>query len=144
MVAFQPLFNEYGVVRAFTVFWGWSLIVGSPEVAKEVFVKNNIFAKQVFKQSFKSSTIEKLFGPSQVVSNNGDEWKRHRKIINPIFNQTWNTQLFGSCAQDVIDEWTKEDGKDVKVGDLIQRMTLDVFGKAIFDYNFNVIILNLK
>jgi hypothetical protein len=58
----------------------------------------------------------------------------------------------------VIDEWVKEDGKDVKVGDLIQRynikqfykcnylitiyrMTLDVFGKSIFEYDFNVKIL---
>ncbi|KXN66524.1 cytochrome P450, partial [Conidiobolus coronatus NRRL 28638] len=104
--------------------------------------KNDIFIKEELKK-FLSSVSIKLGGPSQVVTNNGEEWKRHRKVINPIFNQTWNTRLFGSCAQDLIEEWAKEDGKEVKVRDLIQRMTLDVFGKAIFDINFDVDDLKL-
>ncbi|KXN72743.1 cytochrome P450, partial [Conidiobolus coronatus NRRL 28638] len=67
------------------------------------------------------------------------EWKRHRKVINPIFNQTWNTELFGECVRDVVSEWEKQAGSEIKVHDIIQRMTLDVFGRAIFDVNFDAV-----
>ncbi|KXN65537.1 cytochrome P450, partial [Conidiobolus coronatus NRRL 28638] len=132
---FQPMFDEYGIVRAFTHF-GWSVLISDPKLCKEVSVKHEIFVKQSFSEAQFSENLTKFFGVSQVLSNNGAEWKRHRKVINPIFNQSWNTELFGECARDVINDWEKHAGGEIKVDDNIQRMTLDVFGKAIFDINF--------
>ncbi|KXN70571.1 cytochrome P450 [Conidiobolus coronatus NRRL 28638] len=132
------MFDEYGLVRAFTHF-GWSVFIADPKLCKEASAKNDIFAKPDINNQPASKYLKKFFGPSQVISNNGDEWKRHRKVINPIFNQTWNTELFGECVRDVINDWEKHAGGEIKIHDNIQRMTLDVFGKAIFDINFNAV-----
>ncbi|KXN65080.1 cytochrome P450 [Conidiobolus coronatus NRRL 28638] len=83
-----------------------------------------------------SKLFLRFFGLSQVASANGEDWKKQRKVINPIFNQTWSTEIFGKCVQDLIDEWEKMDGKEFKIHDKIQRMALDVFGKYIFDIEF--------
>ncbi|KXN68425.1 cytochrome P450 [Conidiobolus coronatus NRRL 28638] len=135
---FQPMFDKYGVVRAFTPF-GWGVFIGDPKLCKEAAALVDVFPKQDLKNAPISGLLMKYFGRSQVISNNGDEWKRHRKVINPIFNQTWNTELFGDCAKDVISEWEKHVGDEIKVRDIIQKMTLDVFGRAIFDVNFNAV-----
>ncbi|KXN66523.1 cytochrome P450 [Conidiobolus coronatus NRRL 28638] len=118
---------------------GWSVFIGSPSIAKEVLYKSDVFYKPKFIDSYMSINFKRFLGFSQVVQNNGDEWKRHRKVINPIFNQTWSTELFGNFAQDLIDEWGKVEGKEVKVQDKVQRLTLDVFSKAIFDIDFKSI-----
>ncbi|KXN66516.1 cytochrome P450 [Conidiobolus coronatus NRRL 28638] len=135
---FQPLIDEHGVIRVFTHL-GWTLFIGSPSACKEISNKPDIFTKPSFEDAKISRHLTSFFGKSQVVSNNGDEWKRHRKVINPIFTQSWSTQLFGACAHDLINGWEKQVDKDVKVHDLIQRMTLDVFGRAIFDIDFKAV-----
>ncbi|KXN65535.1 cytochrome P450 [Conidiobolus coronatus NRRL 28638] len=128
---FQPMFDKYGIVRVFTHF-GWSVFIADSKLC--------IFIKTDFTKIPVSENFMKFFGPSQVLSNNGEEWKRHRKVINPIFNQSWNTELFGECVRDVISEWEEQTDKEIKIHDNIQRMTLDVFGKAIFDVNFEAVI----
>ncbi|KXN65536.1 cytochrome P450, partial [Conidiobolus coronatus NRRL 28638] len=128
---FQPMFDKYGVVRAFTHF-GWSVFIADPKLCKEACAKNDIFIKQDFKKAPASENFLKFFGPSQVLRNNGTEWKRHRKVINPIFNQTWNTELFGECARDVINDWEKHAGGEIK-------NDFGCFGKAIFDINFKAV-----
>ncbi|KXN65195.1 cytochrome P450, partial [Conidiobolus coronatus NRRL 28638] len=132
---YQPLLNKYGVVRVLT-YEGWSLFVGDGAIAKEVFSNPDIYCKPDFKNARLSSNLKRFFGLNQALSANGLEWKRQRKIINPIFNQTWSTELFGNCVKDLIEEWDKEEGTEVKISDKIQRMTLDVFGKAIFNIEF--------
>lgn len=56
-----------------------------------------------------------------ILSNIKQEWKRHRKIVNPIFNKSWKPELFGECINNLVDAWELEDGNSVKVHDLIQR-----------------------
>ncbi|KXN64685.1 cytochrome P450 [Conidiobolus coronatus NRRL 28638] len=131
---FQSYFNEFGIVRVFTHL-GWTVYIADAKICKEVTTLPEIFQKQTSSKNAADNFL-RFFGASQVGSVNGEEWRKQRKIINPIFNQTWSTELFGTCAQDLIDEWEKMDGKELKVHDKIQRMTLDVFGKSIFDMEF--------
>ncbi|KXN68196.1 cytochrome P450 [Conidiobolus coronatus NRRL 28638] len=131
---YQPYLNKHGIIRVFTPF-GWSLFVGDAKLCKEISTKSDLYLKPGA-DCIMSVNMRRFFRKSQVGLSNSKEWKKHRKIINPIFNQTWSTELFGNCAQDLIDEYEKMAGKDVKIHDKIQRMTLDVFGKAIFDVDF--------
>jgi hypothetical protein len=44
-----------------------------------------------------------------------------RKVMNPIFNQSWKPELFGECFNQVIEEWDKLEGKKILIHDQIQR-----------------------
>ncbi|KXN66445.1 cytochrome P450 [Conidiobolus coronatus NRRL 28638] len=133
---FQSHFNKFGVIRFFTVLGGWNVIIADAKICKEVSTLSDIFQKPDFTKFIPSKLFRKFFGVSQIFSANGAKWKRQRKVINPIFNQSWSTELFGNCIKDLIDEWEKMDGNEVKIIDKIQRMALDVFGKLIFDIDF--------
>jgi hypothetical protein len=43
-------------------------------------------------------------------------------VINPIFNQSWDTKVFGDCVYDLIEQWkNKCDDGEVSIQDKIQR-----------------------
>ncbi|KXN66517.1 hypothetical protein CONCODRAFT_11608, partial [Conidiobolus coronatus NRRL 28638] len=106
---FQSQLNEFGAIRVLTHL-GWTVFIGSPKLCKEVSTLSNIFEKIVLNKSKASFNFLRFVGDSQVASTNGQEWKKQRKIINPIFNQTWSTEMFGNSVQDLIDEWEKMEG----------------------------------
>ncbi|KXN66522.1 cytochrome P450 [Conidiobolus coronatus NRRL 28638] len=124
----QEKLNEHGIIRIFHISYGWSVMIGNPKLAKEVSSKDNIFPKHDIKKEVLSPHLKRFLGLSQVLGSVGDEWKRHRKVVNPIFNQSWDTKWKKQC-----------NNSEVNIQDKIQRMTLDVFGKAIFDYDFKAV-----
>jgi hypothetical protein len=44
-----------------------------------------------------------------------------RKLMNPIFHQTWSIQTLSQCTRDVIYSWSQTDGKGVDIRDNIQK-----------------------
>ncbi|KXN66518.1 cytochrome P450 [Conidiobolus coronatus NRRL 28638] len=133
---FAPYLNEHGVVRYLT-HTGWAIYIGEAQMAKEIQMKNDIFEKPLLTASL-SAIFVRFFGLSQVLAINGNEWKRHRKVINPIFNQTFSTELFGNCASDLIDEWVKMEGEEavknakVKLYTLYAYIAKEIFGKQLY------------
>ncbi|RUP50861.1 cytochrome P450 [Jimgerdemannia flammicorona] len=85
-----------------------------------------------------SSLTARLFGRSNIVFQNGDHWKRHRKIANPAFHRSMPVQLFGALTQALFKKF-EADGNRVDVHDYLQRFSLDAIGKAGFGFDFNSI-----
>ncbi|KXN71592.1 cytochrome P450 [Conidiobolus coronatus NRRL 28638] len=130
-----PLLDKHGVVRWFSQH-GWSILVADPQLTKVIFNNPDIFEKDSNSAINANPHAIKFFGKEQIVNVNGEDWKRMRKLMNPIFHQTWPIQTLSQCTRDVIDSWSQTDGKGIDIRDNIQKMTLDVLGHTVFNMDF--------
>ncbi|KAK9759947.1 hypothetical protein K7432_016502 [Basidiobolus ranarum] len=131
-----PVITEKGVARQF-VLGRWMVMVSNPDYAKTILMKADIFPKIILSQE-QPNTLRAKFSTVNIVSSNGDEWRKHRRIANPAFHRSWTTTTFGELVSKLITEIDKK-CTHVPVKELMQRMTLDALGKVIFDYDFNSI-----
>ncbi|KXN71024.1 cytochrome P450, partial [Conidiobolus coronatus NRRL 28638] len=133
-----PFMQKLGIAVYCSVNKGYTLFISDPECLKQVMSNIDVFIKMPFVGK-NHTLLRDYFGAQQVVATNGEDWKRMRKVMNPMFNQSWKPELFGECFNQVIEEWDKLEGKNVLIHDQIQRMTLDVMGKAFFDFDFEAV-----
>lgn len=76
---------------------------------------------------------------TNIVTTNGDAWKRQRKVANPAFHEI-DTNSFNECAAILVDAIASDAKKGpVKTLSMMQRVTLDVLGKAAFGFEFNAV-----
>ncbi|KAI9298315.1 cytochrome P450 [Neoconidiobolus thromboides FSU 785] len=128
--------KEYGII------WqqgAWEIIVSDVTSIKYIFNHTDVFLKKKDKDFTENQLRRKFFGISNVVSNDKQEWKRHRRIINPAFKKTWPVELFGECANDLIDVIQKNGTKPIVLNDLFSRLTLDALGKGLFSFHFEAV-----
>ncbi|KXN71595.1 cytochrome P450 [Conidiobolus coronatus NRRL 28638] len=133
-----PLLDKYGIVKYFS-HHGWSVIISDPQLTKLVFNNSDIFQKDTNSAINSNPHAVKFFGKQQIVNTNGEDWKRMRKLMNPIFHKTWPIDKLSSCARDLIDSWSLTSGENVEIHENIQKLTLDVLGQAVFNMDFECI-----
>ncbi|OMO74632.1 Cytochrome P450 [Corchorus capsularis] len=128
--------NKYGK-NSFTWFGPRPRVtVLDPEDIKEVFNKFNDFPKPDL------NPLLSLLLPG-LVSLNGDEWAKHRKIINPAFHQdklkNMLSAFYESCIE-IISEWEKmvsvEGSSEVDVWPYIVNLTGDAISRAAFGSSY--------
>ncbi|ORX55714.1 cytochrome P-450 cyp509A1 [Hesseltinella vesiculosa] len=121
---------------------GWVVHVSHPQLVKQVFLKTDTFPK-VPTQSLKGSMLIDFVGTSNILFQNiGPEWKKHRRLANPAFHRAMPVQLFGAAGLemiDMLDEKYPGDTFTLDFHDLMERSTLDIIGRAGFDFEFNAI-----
>jgi cytochrome P450 len=77
-----------------------------------------------------------------LVTLDGETWRRHRRIMEPSFNNTFlNKQLTAivpPMVRQFIAVWKKaaEQKREIGVGSHISALTLDIIGKVGFNYDF--------
>ncbi|KXN71593.1 cytochrome P450 [Conidiobolus coronatus NRRL 28638] len=130
-----PMLDKHGIVRYFGPH-GWSIIIADPQLAKIIYNNSDVFYKNTNSVINLNPHSQKFFGKDQIVNINGEDWKRMRKLMNPIFHQTWPIDTLSKCTRDVIDIWSQTDGLNVEVHDNIQKLTLDVLGHTVFNTDF--------
>jgi cytochrome P450 len=84
--------------------------------------------------------IGKFIGAGGVAMANGDTWKRQRKAMNPAFYDLEHySKIFSEKAEITVNKiWdNSKDGIVTNFPDFMQKMTLDILGKTIFDHEFN-------
>ena len=91
-----------------------------------------------------SSLMVRFMGKSNIVNSNHDTWRRFRKVLSPAFRQI-PKGVFEECVELMITEWDKlkkdDDGQIlVNVHEHFSRLTVDVLGKALLGYDFQVSI----
>lgn len=83
--------------------------------------------------------LKKVLGDG-LVTIDGSKWHRHRKIIQPSFNNQVLKESLNSCIPDLmdrmIDAWKEGAGSDVDIASHFSALTLDIIGKVAFSHDF--------
>ncbi|CAE6419703.1 unnamed protein product [Rhizoctonia solani] len=105
--------------------------VSDPDALKQIFASRSPFKKHAY--DYRMITI---FGKN-LVSAEGDEWKRQRKIAAPVFSEK-NNRLVQSSAKEFVDQMIAEWDHEVPTciedvhGDITMQITLCIISKAGF------------
>jgi len=105
-----------------------------PDAAKFVLKSPGIVKTPIFALSKKT---RECFAPN-VLGKDGDDWRRHRTIINPGFTNDAIMNYYPTFLS-LVDKSIKTipRNSDLELSDFFSRFTLDVLGKAIFNHDFN-------
>ncbi|KAI9290867.1 cytochrome P450 [Neoconidiobolus thromboides FSU 785] len=128
--------KEYGMI------WqrgSWEMLIADAPSIKHVFNRTDIFLKKKEDAFTENQLGRKFFGASNIVTNDNEEWKRHRRIINPAFKKTWPVEIFAKCTNELVEVLEENGTKPIVLHDLFQRLTLDVLGKGLFSFNFEAV-----
>lgn len=85
--------------------------------------------------------LNRILGTQNVVFVNGEIWNRQRRSINPaFFNLEKYMNAINEKSNKILNKIEEsEDGIIGNISDYMQKMTLDVLGRTIFDFEFNSI-----
>jgi cytochrome P450 len=103
----KTLLEDKGIART-KMGGGQVIFLATPEYSRVILNNNDMFLKDTTETAPKYTLIRKFFGGINLVFSNGDVWKRHRAVANPAFHRSWDTQLFGHCANEMSDQVQKD------------------------------------
>ena len=73
-----------------------------------------------------------------IFSDNGESWKHHRKILNPMFTRKHLENVFDLMAAPIVEAAAAlpKEPAEIEMHDIMVELTLDVIGNAIFYQDF--------
>mmetsp|Transcript_26859 Transcript_26859/g.73859 ORF Transcript_26859/g.73859 Transcript_26859/m.73859 type:complete len:535 (-) Transcript_26859:90-1694(-) len=76
-----------------------------------------------------------------LVTLEGKDWQRHRRIIHPFFQPGQIRESLGNCLPKVMSRfigyWEKVGGREIEVNTHMSMLTLDIIGEVAFSHNFH-------
>ncbi len=126
----ERLRADYGDVVKLSA--GYQLyVVAHPDGVKHVLQDNHVN----YKKGFDYERMEPLVGHGLLTAN-GDEWKRHRRIAQPSFHRQ-RVMGFGALmvrhAHRALERWRAlGDGAELDLHAEMMRLTLDIVADALF------------
>ncbi|GJP51245.1 hypothetical protein CLOM_g10420 [Closterium sp. NIES-68] len=137
---FVPLFSLYLVYGGvFRLSFGPKrfVIVSDPVVTKHILRDN----ARSYSKGILSEILDFVMGQGLIPAD-GEVWVTRRRTVAPALHRKYVSamvSLFSECSQRLCDklERAAEKGEVVEMESLFSRMTLDVIGKAVFNYEFN-------
>ncbi|CAO3623309.1 unnamed protein product [Cunninghamella blakesleeana] len=140
-VTSQPLIKKGQDIYVKLDRYGWSIHVANSVAAKQVFLKSDIFPKLDIAEGIPKGTyFQKFSGTENILFSNGPNWLKHRKLANPAFHRAMPVKFFGETARKLFKIWDDSHGEDqftVDIQNMMERVTLDIIGKAGFDFDFH-------
>ncbi|XP_054722244.1 cytochrome P450 3A24-like [Uloborus diversus] len=132
-------YKKYGKISGAVAFGNPTLLVGDPDLLKDVLIKD--FHNFHYRRDMKLG--DDLFD-NIVMSMKGDDWKRVRTIITPVFTTKrlkMMTNVMNECAQTVMNEFEKKLADDgiIDAKTSFGAFTLDVIARAAFATRINSI-----
>jgi len=106
-------------------------MVSDPERIFDVLVTDN----RKFMKGQATQEAKRLLGEGLFTSD-GDLHRRQRKLLQPVFHPVHlhrQGEIAVECAGRLGRKWA--DGETIDVGDTMRRVTLEILGKAILDYD---------
>ncbi|EGO03905.1 hypothetical protein SERLA73DRAFT_102238 [Serpula lacrymans var. lacrymans S7.3] len=137
-----PLVNESSEssegIALMWAFGGWVVHILDPQLYAQV---KGLTTKHF---STKDLPIFRFTGLSNIVTTNGEEWKKHSRVIIEAFTSPIPVDLFVSLAKalyEVIDQAPTINTEDhhVNWSDLAQRFSLDAVSYSILGFDFDAI-----
>uniref|UniRef100_A0A0D9VMQ0 Cytochrome P450 n=1 Tax=Leersia perrieri TaxID=77586 RepID=A0A0D9VMQ0_9ORYZ len=137
---FMPLYDlfiTYGGIFRLNFGPKSFLIVSDPAIAKHILRDNS----RAYSKGILAEILEFVMGTGLIPAD-GEIWRVRRRAIVPALHQKYVTAmigLFGEASDRLCQKLDKaaSDGEDVEMESLFSRLTLDVIGKAVFNYDFD-------
>lgn len=123
-----PIFNLAFGPKAF-------LVVSDPVMAKHIlrFAPADQYCKGML-----AEILEPIMGKGLIPADPAT-WKVRRRAVSPAFHKRWLNNmvtLFNERAEILSDDLAKKEGTVVDMEERFCSVTLDIIGKAVFNYDF--------
>ncbi|KAJ9542686.1 hypothetical protein OSB04_029192 [Centaurea solstitialis] len=136
-IPLYELFLTYGGIFRLTFGPKSFLIVSDPVIAKRILKDNS----KAYSKGILAEILEFVMGTGLIPAD-GEIWRVRRRVIVPALHQKYVAAMIGLFAQ-ATDRLCKKldsaayNGEDVEMESLFSRLTLDIIGKAVFNYDFD-------
>ncbi|OJA08988.1 hypothetical protein AZE42_09934 [Rhizopogon vesiculosus] len=119
-------------------------MISDPATLQYIFVKS----AYRFPKQYERRVVSKMISGKSLFWADGDDHKRHRKVLSPGFGAPEAKALlplFNGCAESMSNKWmevitnSKEQSVMINVPAWLSRATLDAIGEAAFDVCFGSI-----
>jgi cytochrome P450 len=129
-------FEKVEYVRYTFLFGQHSVLVLNAEQAQKILLTNYKTPPRYVK---KFEMIKRIIG-NGLVTLEGDDWYRHRRMINPSFNLTFLTKTLQDSVPPRLERFVEclkqAGGQEIDLGALFSLLTLDIIGQAAFHHDF--------
>lgn len=137
---FLPLYElylTYGGIFRLTFGPKSFLIVSDPSICKHILKDNS----KAYSKGILAEILEFVMGKGLIPAD-GEVWRVRRRAIVPALHQKYVTamiNLFGEATDRLCMKLNAAafNGEDVEMESLFSRLTLDIIGKAVFNYDFD-------
>ncbi|KAJ3805519.1 cytochrome P450 [Lentinula aff. lateritia] len=135
--------EEYGTTLAYKWFLAKRLYTVDTKALNHILMSGYDYQKP---EALRKWSLRNIVG-SGILVQEEDEHRRQRKVMNPAFGGAQIrelTEIFVDESLHLRDIWSSQMGADnkpvrVEVQSWLSRMTLDVIGRAGFNYRFNAL-----
>ncbi|XP_062144826.1 protein LUTEIN DEFICIENT 5, chloroplastic isoform X2 [Alnus glutinosa] len=113
------------------------LIVSDPSISKHILRDNS----KAYSKGILAEILEFVMGKGLIPAD-GEIWRVRRRAIVPALHKKYVAamiNLFGQATDRLCKKLdaAASDGEDVEMESLFSRLTLDIIGKAVFNYDFD-------
>ncbi|KAI4374036.1 hypothetical protein MLD38_012082 [Melastoma candidum] len=136
-VPLHELYLTYGGIFRLTFGPKNFLIVSDPAIAKHILKENS----KGYSKGVLAEILDFVMGKGLIPAD-GEVWRVRRRAIVPALHQKYVAamiNLFGQATDRLSQKLdaAASNGEDVEMESLFSRLTLDVIGKAVFNYDFD-------
>ncbi|KAI4302023.1 hypothetical protein L6164_035245 [Bauhinia variegata] len=136
-IPLYELYLTYGGIFRLTFGPKSFLIVSDPSIARHILKDNS----KAYSKGILAEILDFVMGKGLIPAD-GEIWRVRRRAIVPALHLKYVTatiDLFGQATDRLCKKLdaAASDGEDVEMESLFSRLTLDVIGKAVFNYDFD-------
>ncbi|GAB4835434.1 hypothetical protein Ancab_000341 [Ancistrocladus abbreviatus] len=136
-IPLYELYLTYGGIFRLSLGPKSFLIVSDPAIAKHILKDNS----KAYSKGILAEILEFVMGKGLIPAD-GEVWRVRRRAIVPALHQKYvaaTINLFGQATERLCQRLAAaaSDGEDVEMESLFSRLTLDIIGKAVFNYDFD-------
>jgi carotene epsilon-monooxygenase len=121
------------------------LVISDPACAKHVLRATDNAQRDVYGKGLVAEVSQFLFGDGFAISG-GEEWRARRRAVSPSLHRAYLeemlTRVFSPTAAALCEGKLADaarSGKAIDMEAAFSQLTLDVIGKAVFNYDFNAL-----
>ncbi|GLT59734.1 hypothetical protein SLA2020_325350 [Shorea laevis] len=136
-IPLYELYLRYGGIFRLTFGPKSVLIASDPSIAKHILRDNS----RAYSKGILAEILEFVMGKGLIPAD-GEIWRVRRRAIVPALHRKYVAAMIGLFGQ-ATDRLCQKldaaatDGEDVEMELLFSRLTLDIIGKAVFNYDFD-------
>lgn len=137
---FIPLYNlylTYGGIFRLSFGPKSFLIISDPAIARRLLKDNS----KAYSKGILAEILDFVMGKGLIPADE-EVWRVRRRAIVPALHRKYVSEmvgLFGKAAEKLCQklDTAAKNGEDVEMESLFSHLTLDIIGKAVFNYDFN-------